>query len=507
MNSDDTFDALVIGAGFGGLGAALTLAERGARVCLSESLRYPGGCASTFSRDGARFDAGATLLSGLGEGQLLGRWLARFAPETRLDWIDPVVELRAPSLTLTVARDPRAIVAQLRALPGAPVEALESFFARQRAVASTLWALFDDPDLLPPLSVRSLLRHVGHAHRYLTLAPLLGRSLESVLEEHGLADFAPLRLYVDALCQITVQCSAREAEAPMAMAAMDYYYRGSAHVQGGVGTVASALVAGARQLGVDVRMPNRVQGLRRDEGGLWVASTRRGEVRARAVVANLLPTALVALLDPDARHDARVAALAAQGRAIESAWGAAMIYAIARAPAGIGEGACHLELIGDPHEPLTEGNHIFVSASGATEAHRAPEGHRALTISTHVSLSSLRARGADVGRAVQTIQNTMRQTLEARAPEWANGIVRELPASPRTFARFVGRPSGAVGGLPRRASLTNYSQIGPRQVLDHVWLVGDSVFPGQSALATAVGGVRTAVDVVQSLGYGGVQLH
>ena len=46
-------------------GAALALAKRGARVCLCESLRYPGGCASTFSKDGARFDAGATLVSGL----------------------------------------------------------------------------------------------------------------------------------------------------------------------------------------------------------------------------------------------------------------------------------------------------------------------------------------------------------------------------------------------------------------------------------------------------------
>jgi phytoene dehydrogenase-like protein len=61
-----TFDVLVIGAGFGVLGAALSLAEQGARVCLCESLGYPGGCASTFQRGGFRFDAGATLLSGLG---------------------------------------------------------------------------------------------------------------------------------------------------------------------------------------------------------------------------------------------------------------------------------------------------------------------------------------------------------------------------------------------------------------------------------------------------------
>ena len=31
----------------------------------------------------------------------------------------------------------------------------------------------------------------------------------------------PLRIYLDALCQITVQCGLAEAEAPLALAAMD----------------------------------------------------------------------------------------------------------------------------------------------------------------------------------------------------------------------------------------------------------------------------------------------
>ena len=50
------YDVAVVGAGFGGLGAALRCAEHGARVLLLESLTYPGGCASTFMRGGASFD-------------------------------------------------------------------------------------------------------------------------------------------------------------------------------------------------------------------------------------------------------------------------------------------------------------------------------------------------------------------------------------------------------------------------------------------------------------------
>ena len=233
-------DALVIGAGFGGLGAALSLAERGARVALHEALAYPGGCASTFRRGGFRFESGATLFSGLAADSLFGAWIARHRLDLTIDWLDPLVELRTPSLSLSVGRDRAAFIEALAALPGAPPR-LRDFFAMQRRVADLLWGLFDDPDLLPPLDARALLRHAARLPRYAPLLALVGRPLSTVLDRFGLAGFAPLRAYLDGLCQITVQCSSAEAEAPFALATMDYYWRGTGHVRGGIGELATAL--------------------------------------------------------------------------------------------------------------------------------------------------------------------------------------------------------------------------------------------------------------------------
>src|SRR4051812_33265459 len=86
-------DVAVIGAGFGGLGAAVELARRGARVVLCESLTYAGGCASTFHRRGYAFEAGATLFSGFAPDQLFGRWIADLALPVTVDLLDPIVEL------------------------------------------------------------------------------------------------------------------------------------------------------------------------------------------------------------------------------------------------------------------------------------------------------------------------------------------------------------------------------------------------------------------------------
>ncbi len=49
------YDAVVIGSGFGGLAAALRLVEAQKKILLCETLKYPGGCASTFEKNDLRF--------------------------------------------------------------------------------------------------------------------------------------------------------------------------------------------------------------------------------------------------------------------------------------------------------------------------------------------------------------------------------------------------------------------------------------------------------------------
>lgn len=60
---DNRPHAIVIGAGFGGLAAAVRLGARGYRVSVLEKLSEPGGRASQFRQDGFTFDAGPTIIT------------------------------------------------------------------------------------------------------------------------------------------------------------------------------------------------------------------------------------------------------------------------------------------------------------------------------------------------------------------------------------------------------------------------------------------------------------
>lgn len=63
MNVQDASRAVVIGSGFGGLGAAVRLRSKGYRVTLLEGGPQLGGRAAVFKRDGFVFDAGPTVIT------------------------------------------------------------------------------------------------------------------------------------------------------------------------------------------------------------------------------------------------------------------------------------------------------------------------------------------------------------------------------------------------------------------------------------------------------------
>ncbi|MEM1179112.1 MAG: NAD(P)/FAD-dependent oxidoreductase [Acidobacteriota bacterium] len=494
----ETVDAVVIGAGFGGLGTALRLAEGGAKVVLCETLKYPGGCASTFSHKGYRFDAGATLLAGLAEGQLFARWLARHGQSVDVEILDPILTLRTPDFELPVPKDRDRFRDALAAVPGIPDDArLDRFLTIQRDTADALWPVLDDPDLLPPLGVAQVLAHAKRLPSYLPALRFLGRPLSAVLAACGLERCEPLRQVLDAICQITLQCPADEAEAPVALATLDYFFRGAAHVRGGVGELAEAMVRAFEQAGGEIRYATRVKSIEA-VGRRWRVTTRRGVLDSGVVAANLLPQNLAAML-PE-KLGRRFAGLA---RDVDGSWGAAMLYRVLEAPGDACPDAHHLEMVQDPSQPFLAGNHLFASLSSAAESERAGPGRRTLTVSTHVPMDELRRLDAEAqGAYIHDIQERLRRGLRDFAPDWWNQPVFETTASPRTFERFTGRRDGLVGGVPRRAGLGGYLGAFYRPSLPGLALVGDSAFPGQSALATAAGGAAVARRLLGRLDLG-----
>jgi len=63
----DDYDAIVVGAGLGGMTAASLLAKRGLSVLMIDQQNKPGGSCTSFKREDHIFDAGTAMLYGFGE--------------------------------------------------------------------------------------------------------------------------------------------------------------------------------------------------------------------------------------------------------------------------------------------------------------------------------------------------------------------------------------------------------------------------------------------------------
>lgn len=475
-------DFAIIGAGAGGLGAAITLAASGASVALLEALKYPGGCAATFERQGYRFDAGATLSAGFSEGQLFSRWQEEHGLDLTVHRLDPVMEFRTSGVQLEIPDCRQTFIERLCALDDVPEAPTRAFFAFQKQVADRLWHVIDNPHLMPPYTPRTLLSAATMGPSLIGFLPLMGKPLSAVLQRFGLLDCVPVRALCDALCQITVQCQSDEAEAPFALSAIDYLFRGTAHVMGGIGQISHEMVRSIERYGGDVSMGNRVKRLER-HGQQWRIECRKGTIHAKCVIANMIPEAVCQLLGE------RPASLRTPLSQVESGWGACMLYLGVKDGPELPSSAKHIEVVQDPHQPLPSGNHLLVSISDPRDTTRAPPGQRVVTVSTHVPMSDWKS---DPQQTVNTIHQTMRHGLNELVPEVADRIVVEMPASPRTFERFTRRPQGFVGGPPRRVGLRQYGQVFPRPIERGLWLAGDSVMLGQSVLAAATSGERIA---------------
>ncbi len=487
-----THRIIVIGAGIGGLTTAALLAKAGLDVTVLEAHVYPGGCAGTFFHQGYRFDAGATLAAGF---ELAGG-MTRLAEAVGIAW--PVesahiaMRVHLPDgRQVTRWTDPGAWQAERVRAFGLGAE---RFWRWQEAAADRMWAVALQGVPWPPQTAAEFVRLAGVGVRLAASAQvrLPGLALDALRPVAARLGGQPaqLRQYVDGQLLIAAQVTSPRANALYGASALDMPRRGVAHVRGGIGKLAEALADGVRRHGGQVRYRQRVTGVARQRGGSYRVETNKDAVfEAETVIFNLPPHDAAALMGDGAPPVLRGARLPADG------WGAFMVYVGLDAAGLASDLPLHHQVL--VREPLGEGNSVFLSLSLPDDATRAPAGHRALTISTHTDLRTWwrlfeHDREAYEARKAEVTQQVL-DAAQVAIPGLAAAARLILPGTPVSFQRFTHRSLGWVGGFPQ----TNlFRAWGPRLGHD-LWLVGDSIFPGQSVLATALGGTRVAEAIAE----------
>src|SRR5476651_460881 len=254
-NADNSFDAIVIGSGIGGLACACALTRSGYKVLVLERHFVAGGLTQTFSRNGFKWAVGLHYLGDMGEGNSTRKvvdWLSGGA--IRFDPSDPVYDtVHLPDGSEYQFAGPQAaLVDELKErFPGSESEIDAFFIAVDDAerVGHTIFARRALPTLLGKMF------GFWHARR---LEKWWGRTTEVVLRD--LIKDVRLRAVLAAQ---RGDYGPDPAESSFGLHAviMRHYMNGAYYPVGGADAIAAGLVPVIERGGGEVRTRTPVVGV------------------------------------------------------------------------------------------------------------------------------------------------------------------------------------------------------------------------------------------------------
>jgi len=487
---------IVIGAGIGGLTAGALLARRGYQVLILDQALVPGGCASTFKRQGFTFDVGATQVAGLEPGGIHHRIFEELEIELpEATPCDPACAVYLPDETepINVWRDPqRWQEERQRQFPGS-----EPFWELLAKLFEISWQFQSRDPVLPPRNLWDLWQ-LGSAVRPSTMLtlPYTLLTVGDALRGYGLADNLRLRTFLDLQLKLYSQVDAEETALLYAATALSVSQnpQGLFHLKGSMQVLSDRLVAALKQYGGRLLMRHTVEKIQVESSGaagVVIRNQKTGEVwtePADGVVANVTVQNLVQLLGEHAPrgYQHRVDKL-------PLASGAFVVYL------GVDEKAIppdcppHLQFLYDYEGPLGENNSLFVSVSRPGDG-RAPEGK-----ATIIASSFTDPRTWWQCQDYEALKRQYTEKAIARLSQYFHltpaTILYTEAATPRTFARFTARDQGIVGGIGQRVSTFGPFGFANRTPIKHLWLVGDSTHPGEGTAGVSY----SALTVVRQI--------
>lgn len=495
------YDAIIVGAGMGGLVAATQLAIRGARVLLLEKYLIPGGSSGYYQRDGYTFDVGSSVMFGCGDKgsiNLITRALAEVGRKLELILDPTTVHYHMPNgLSVRVHRDYEAFLYELTSIFPHETQGIHSFYGE-------CWRVFNALNSLELKSLEEPLYLFGQFFKNpiacLTLAYYLPQNAGDIARKY-IKD-PQLLSFIDAECFIVSTVDA--CRTPMINASMvmcDRHYGGINYPKGGVGGIAQQLADGLVEYGGEIQYKANVKKiLTRDGKAVGVRLASGHDIFAKVVVSNATRwDTFEKLLDLEQipKEEQKFQ------KCYKKAPSFLSIHMGIKAEVLPADTDCHHLVLEDDWNNLEAPyGTIFLSIPTVLDPSLAPEGRHILHIFTTAWMDDWEGLSpAEYAAKKNAVADVIIARLEKTLfPGLRDAITFKEVGTPKTHRRFLARDAGTYGPIPAGRPKGLLGMPFNTTAVDGLYCVGDSCFPGQGVIAVAFSGIMCAHRVAADIG-------
>ncbi|HVG34882.1 MAG TPA: NAD(P)/FAD-dependent oxidoreductase [Pyrinomonadaceae bacterium] len=494
------YEVVVVGGGIGGLTVAALLAARGRSVCVLEKESRAGGCASTFEKFGYTFEQTASLYASWQAGEIHERVFAELpvdAPEARP--VTPSYIVRLPDqMQIPVGERDEEFEAHLtRAFPECS-EAAINFYRELEPLAEALRRV---ARRVPDLRTASALRRARLAAGEARVARRVFKEMNRTVADHLGNTSTRFRRFIDVQLQTFAQRSSRECAYLYGAVALMLPRRGMYAIRGGAQSLADALANSIVKSGGTLRLNTTALRLAYDAVGRAVGvDLLSGETveATRAVVSNLTVWDTYGKLVGMTRTPEEVR----RRLKLLQGWGAYLLYLGIDEAAAENLSAEHILALTDwqeNEEYYPEGAQFMFACAPSWDV-RGPAGKRAVTVSTFTEPTQWFAFHTDDTELEEQDQSRLEECwarLHQAMPELGSSVEVIETATPRTFYENTRRRLGMVGGVGQSLDVFGPNSLSHLTAIPNLYMVGDSVFPGQGIAAVTQSGLIVANELMQ----------
>lgn len=488
-------EAVIIGAGFGSLSCAVTLAAAGWKVTVLERQKTLGGKLQRVEAAGYRFDRGpSTITMPEAFSALYGLAGKRMEDYVRLYELEPRSRnIFADGTVVDLSRDPALMEQQIAVYSESDARAYRPFLAeagRMRSLSERLFLnrlLLDRRDKLSPQL----------AAGFAAVRPL--RKLDTLLRRyfrhpHTLAMFGRYATYVGS--------SPYAAPSVFAMLPSLEAEGGVYGVEGGTYRLVEGLAGLARELGVDIVTDAEATSIFAPGGRAEGVETTRGFYPARTVIGGGDVLSLNRLLIPEAQRprmsDRKIAAYEPSLSGYVLMAGVRRRYeALLHHTVFFPETYEHefydiFAARRPPRDPA-----VYICHSGYSEPGAAPEGGSNLFILANAPYLS---GETDWARDGEAYADKLLATLEARGIGGLHGSETLMHYTPQNLADDTLSHRGAIYGISSNTPGQAFFRPGNRSSdIKGLWYVGGTTHPGGGTPVVSLSGRLVGERIARSV--------